>query len=161
VWKNLLNTDDIKVEFLDFADIPYMNQDIEFPPPDSVARVRNQVAAADAVWIFSPEYDLSIPGLLKNLLDWLSRPYVANDWSSGTAAMGKPVTITSCAGKSAGLFARDAIYKVIDFMRMDIVDDRGVGISMDEAHNVTGVLKLTDDDKANLEAQAAHLLARL
>ncbi|MDY4853907.1 MAG: NADPH-dependent FMN reductase, partial [Prevotella sp.] len=60
------------VEYLDYSDVPLMNQDIEFPAPEAVKRVREKVAEADALWIFSPEYNYSYPGHLKNLIDWLS-----------------------------------------------------------------------------------------
>ena len=66
--------DKTQVSILYYADLPFMNQDMEFPAPESVARVRQEVLAADGIWIFSPEYNYQIPGVLKNLLDWLSRP---------------------------------------------------------------------------------------
>ena len=77
--------DKVQVSILHYADLPFMNQDIEFPTPESVARVRQEVLAADGIWIFSPEYNYQIPGVLKNLLDWLSRPLVPNDWARGSA----------------------------------------------------------------------------
>nr|MCR5755668.1 NAD(P)H-dependent oxidoreductase [Acetatifactor sp.] len=40
--------------------------------------------SADGIWFFTPEYNYEIPGVLKNLLDWLSRPLQANDWSGGS-----------------------------------------------------------------------------
>jgi chromate reductase, NAD(P)H dehydrogenase (quinone) len=61
-------------EILEFADVPLMNQDIEYPAPEPVRRLREQIKAADGVWIFTPEYNHSYPGVLKNLIDWLSRP---------------------------------------------------------------------------------------
>ncbi len=61
-------------EIVDYDDVPFMNQDIEYPAPDAVCRVREQIKAADGVWIFTPEYNHSYPGVLKNLIDWLSRP---------------------------------------------------------------------------------------
>ena len=57
-----------EVRYLHYADMPFMNQDMEFPTPESVARVRQEVLAADGIWIFSPEYNYQIPGVLKNLL---------------------------------------------------------------------------------------------
>ena len=63
-----------EVSFLDYADIPYRNQDMEFPTPGEILRVRDEVSKADGIWIFTPEYNHSYPGGLKNLLDWLSRP---------------------------------------------------------------------------------------
>ena len=61
-------------EIVDYDDVPMMNQDIEYPAPDAVCRVREQIKSADGVWIFTPEYNHSSPGVLKNLIDWLSRP---------------------------------------------------------------------------------------
>ena len=61
-------------EIVDYDDVPLMNQDIEYPAPDAVCRVREQIKKADGVWIFTPEYNHSYPGVLKNLIDWLSRP---------------------------------------------------------------------------------------
>ena len=61
-------------EIVDYDDVPMMNQDIEYPAPDAVCRVREQIKSADGVWIFTPEYNHSYPGVLKNLIDWLSRP---------------------------------------------------------------------------------------
>ncbi|MFA6642538.1 MAG: NADPH-dependent FMN reductase, partial [Methanomethylophilus sp.] len=61
-------------EVLDYRDIPLFDQDEEFPAPAAVARVRRQVLEADALWFFSPEYNHFFPGVLKNLVDWLSRP---------------------------------------------------------------------------------------
>lgn len=61
------------VKYLDYSDLPYMNQDLEMPVQPAVARVREEVKNADALWIFTPEYNFSYPGVLKNLLDWLSR----------------------------------------------------------------------------------------
>ena len=59
------------VEYLDYSDVPPMNQDIEFPAPEAVKRVRDRVAETNALWIFSPEYNYSYPGHLKNLFDCL------------------------------------------------------------------------------------------
>ncbi|MEA4913283.1 MAG: NADPH-dependent FMN reductase [Christensenella sp.] len=61
-------------EIVEYDDVPFMNQDIEYPAPEAVCRVREQIKAADGVWIFTPEYNHSYPGVLKNLIDWLSRP---------------------------------------------------------------------------------------
>lgn len=83
--------DGVQASYLNFVDLPFMNQDIEFPAPESVARVRQAVLAADGIWIFTPEYNYQIPGVLKNLLDWLSRPLVPNDWERESPRMAKPL----------------------------------------------------------------------
>lgn len=66
--------DRAEFEILEYADVPLFNQDIEKPAPESIERVREQVEAADAIWFFNPEYNHFFSGVLKNLLDWLSRP---------------------------------------------------------------------------------------
>ena len=53
---------------LAWADVPVFSQDIEFPAPEAVRRVRKAVADADALWIVSPEYNHGVPGGLKNLI---------------------------------------------------------------------------------------------
>jgi chromate reductase len=83
------------IEIGTIADIPLYNEDVRaagFPP--SVERFRNQIVAADAVLIVSPEYNFSVPGVLKNAIDWASRP-------PNQPFDGKPVAIM---GASGGLF---------------------------------------------------------
>nr|WP_268870269.1 MULTISPECIES: NADPH-dependent FMN reductase [Geobacillus] len=53
--------------------LPHYNQDDELNPPEAVVSFKRQIAAADGVLIITPEYNWSVPGVLKNALDWLSR----------------------------------------------------------------------------------------
>jgi chromate reductase len=70
-------------------DLPLFNQDMEANPPASVLRLRQEVQGADGVLIVTPEYNRSIPGVLKNAIDWGSRPYGKNSFDSKpTAAIG-------------------------------------------------------------------------
>lgn len=57
------------VSYLDWSQVPIFSQDLEQSTPSAVAKVREEVQAADAIWIFSPVYNFSIPGSVKNLLD--------------------------------------------------------------------------------------------
>ena len=69
--------DDLNLEFdvyEDLATLPHFNQDREYDPPVQVAELRERIAAADALLIVTPEYNHSIPGALKDALDWASRP---------------------------------------------------------------------------------------
>ncbi|WP_067699410.1 NADPH-dependent FMN reductase [Nocardia jejuensis] len=85
--------------FEDLADVPLFDEDIDvYPDHPGVAALRAAVAAADGVIIASPEYNQSIPGVLKNALDWLSRPH------GGGALRGKavlPVVVTLSRGNGA------------------------------------------------------------
>ena len=69
-----LIVDKVDFELLDYSDVPLLNQDYEYPAPDAVKRVRGIVKAADGIWFFTPEYNHYFSGVLKNLIDWLSRP---------------------------------------------------------------------------------------
>src|SRR5690606_28305235 len=65
--------DRIDFEIADIASLPFYNQDEELNPPQVVKDFKKKVAEADGVIIVTPEYNWSIPGVLKNALDWLSR----------------------------------------------------------------------------------------
>ena len=150
-----------EVAFLDYADMPFMNQDAESPVPAAVARVRAEVQAADGVWIFTPEYNGAVPGVLKNLLDWLSRPLVAGDFSSGTAVMGKKVTISGAGGKNATRSVRADLKKLREFMRREVVAGEGTGIALDGAAFGSDVLTLSTESDRELRAQADAFLQAL
>jgi len=82
-----------RLELAEIANIPLYNQDDELSLPLSVELLKERVSQADAILLATPEYNHSIPPVLKNALDWASRPAGMNSWS------GKPVAII---GASAG-----------------------------------------------------------
>jgi len=65
--------DKMHVEILEIGSLPHFNEDIENNPPETVVSFKKKVKEADGVIIVSPEYNWSVPGVLKNALDWLSR----------------------------------------------------------------------------------------
>jgi chromate reductase len=77
------------------AEIPPYSEDDEHTPPPSVVALKDAIAEADAVLFATPEYNGSVPGQLKNALDWASRP------RASTPLAGKPVAVV---GASMGLF---------------------------------------------------------
>ena len=147
-----------EVSFLQFGDLPFMNQDIEFPAPESVARVRQAVQEADGIWIFSPEYNYQIPGVLKNLLDWLSRPLLPNDWERSSAVKGKPVTISGAAGRSGAAGVRKSLSALLEVMSMKLIGGQGSGVSLDAEAFHSGVLNLSEENLAEIRGQAEALL---
>jgi len=66
---------EVELEIVDIADIPPFNQDDEGDLPAPVARLKAKIRAADALLIATPEYNYSVPGVLKNVIDWVTRPY--------------------------------------------------------------------------------------
>lgn len=66
------------LEIFDLEGIPPFNQDLENQPPERVKEFKAKIRAADALLIATPEYNYSVPGVLKNAIDWASRPYGDN-----------------------------------------------------------------------------------
>ena len=78
---------DCEWDTAEIGELPLFNQDIEQQPPEPVAVFKAAVARADAVLFVSPEYNYSIPGVLKNAIDWGTRPATANVWRGKVAAI--------------------------------------------------------------------------
>ena len=115
--------------FDDLASIPLFNEDIEDPEPLAVRRLRDEVAAADGLLISTPEYNWSMPGVLKNAIDWLSRP-------PREVLIAKPIAIIGASGGRWGTrLAQAALRQVLTateslvmpapamFVRDGLIDD--------------------------------------
>ena len=148
------------VEYLDYSDVPLMNQDIEFPAPEAVKRVREKVSEADAVWIFTPEYNYSYPGHLKNLIDWLSRPLVAGDRQTPLAINGKKVALSGAGGAAATAKCREKLTELLTlpFIRADVMIEPQTGIQLNMEAWTEGRMMLTEAQKTNLRLQVAAFL---
>ena len=146
-----------EVQELDYSDLPLLNQDIEQPELEVVARIRKAVTEADGLWIFTPEYNMSYPGHLKNLLDWLSRPVKFMDYGTPTCINGKRVAISGAGGKAATANCRAKLTELLTFMKADVLTEQ-VGIAVPAEAWGTDVLVLTDEQKAQLKAQADKLI---
>jgi chromate reductase len=145
---------DVELELWEgLRDVPPYDQDDDAEPaPPAVAALREAVAAADAVLIATPEYNHSIPGALKNALDWASRPFATN------AFRGKPVAVI---GASAGLFgavwAQAELRKVLAAMGARVVEgELGVGLAAEKFEDGTLVHAGHHDE---LEEALAALVA--
>ena len=142
---------------LDYSDLPLLNQDIEQPEPAAVARIRRTVSEADALWIFTPEYNSSYPGHLKNLLDWLSRPVIPLDYGTPTCINSKRVAVSGAGGKAATANCRTKLTELLTFIKADVLAEQ-TGIAVPAESWGTDVLTLTDEQKAQLNAQADALV---
>lgn len=85
--------------FADLSTLPHYNDDLWAAPPRSVEDFKQRILDADGVLIVTPEYNRSIPGVLKNALDWGSRPVGQNAWS------GKPAAICGASRGAIGTAA--------------------------------------------------------
>lgn len=86
-----LKPDNVELETFDLEGIPLFNQDQEEQPPKRVKEFKEKIKAADALLIVTPEYNYSVPGVLKNAIDWASRPYGDNVFDE------KPVAVMSAS----------------------------------------------------------------
>jgi chromate reductase len=82
-----LGADKLAFSFARIDDLPLYNQDLEGALPESVARFKSEIAAADGLLFVTPEHNRSIPTVLKNAIDWGARPYGQNSWSSKLIAI--------------------------------------------------------------------------
>lgn len=151
---------DIVVEIVDgLGDLPFYNEDIDPDTPDgagsvldeAVAAVRAAVASADAVLVVAPEYNGSLPAVLKNAIDWLSRPYGRG------ALVDKPVGIMSASSSRGGgeRMRTDAVKaigiaggRVVEEVRVGLrASEVGSGDTVDEAivSQVTGAIEVLVD----------------
>ena len=146
-----------EVQELNYSDLPLLSQDIEHPELEVVARIRKEVTEADGLWIFTPEYNMSYPGHLKNLLDWLSRPVKPMDYGTPTCINGKRVAISGAGGKAATANCRAKLTELLTFMKAGVLPEQ-VGIAVPAEAWGTDVLVLTDEQKAALKEQADNLI---
>lgn len=85
-----------EVDIAEIGDLPLFNEDIEASRPEAPWRLKTQIEEADAIIISTPEYNRSIPGVLKNAIDWASRPHGLNSFK------GKHVLILGATPGSVG-----------------------------------------------------------
>lgn len=83
-------------DYLDIGSLPFYDDTLWDNPPESVVRMKEQIASADGVLFVTPEFNRSIPGVLKNAIDWPSRPYGQSVWA------GKPGAIVGATPGAIG-----------------------------------------------------------
>src|SRR5262249_50666941 len=99
---------DVELETFDLAPIPPYNEDLLSAMPEPVKEFKTRMHAADALLIVTPEYNYSVPGVLKNAIDWSSRP------PRESAIMGKPTGIIGCSnGRFGSVRAQHALRQVL------------------------------------------------
>jgi chromate reductase, NAD(P)H dehydrogenase (quinone) len=133
--------------FDDLASIPAFDQDEQSNPPASVVELKKRVKAADAVLFVTPEYNYSISGVLKNAIDWASRPYGDSAWD------GKPAAIISAStGALGGVRAQYHLRQICVFLDMFPINKPEVMIG-DAAKRFDSQGNLTDENLTKLIRQ--------
>ncbi|HET9383258.1 MAG TPA: NAD(P)H-dependent oxidoreductase [Streptomyces sp.] len=140
--------------FEGLADIPFYNEDldVEGSVPAAASKLREAAGAADALLLFTPEYNGTIPAVLKNAIDWLSRPY-----GSG-ALTGKPVAVVGTAfGQYGGVWAQDETRKALGVAGGKVLEDVKLAIP----GSVTRFATTHPADDAEVAAQLTEVVARV
>ena len=133
--------DDVDLELFDgLADVPPYDEDLDVEPtPAAVARFRDALAAADAVLFATPEYNSSIPGQLKNALDWASRPIATN------VLRNKPVAVVGASSGAFGaVWAQAELRKVLS----------AIGARVAPGELAVGLARTRFDDDGRLADEA-------
>lgn len=107
---------DIKIEIADIGNLPLYNQDAEASFPAEAKALKDAIEAADAVIIATPEYNRSIPGVLKNAIDWASRPWGENSFA-GKPALALGVSV----GKIGTAVAQSHLRQILAYLDTRLV----------------------------------------
>lgn len=144
-----------RIDTFDIAGLPAFNQDEEANPPAQVGELKQKARNADAILFVTPEYNYSIPGVLKNAIDWASRPYGDSAWS------GKPVAIMGATMGTLGTArAQYHLRQIFVFLNMHAVNQPEVMLSSAHLHfDEQG--NLTDDAARKLVSKQLEELVKL
>jgi NAD(P)H-dependent FMN reductase len=117
--------DHVRVDVFErLAELPHYNEDIDTDPyPDVVRALRGAARASEALLVATPEYNGSTPGVLKNAIDWLSRPY------GNSPLKGKPAAVIGASlGQYGGRWAHDDTRKALGIAGLRVIDDLSLSI---------------------------------
>lgn len=108
-----LAPESLSLEIVDLAGLPMFNEDLEANPPSEWVAFKEKISAADGVLFLTPEYNRSIPGVLKNAIDVGSRPYGQSAWD------GKPGAVMSLSpGNISGFGANHHLRQALTFLNV-------------------------------------------
>ncbi len=145
---------DAAIDVFDLEGIPPFNQDLESQPPQIVKEFKAKIKEADALLIASPEYNYSIPGVLKNAIDWASRPYVDKVFE------GKPVAVMSAStGRFGGARAQYHLRQSFIFLNMHPLNRPEVMLSSAQ-ENVDANGNLTNEQTKQLIRELLEALVK-
>lgn len=108
-----LAPESLALEIIDISGLPLFNEDLEATPPEEWNLLRKQIRAADGLLFLTPEYNRSVPAVLKNAIDVGSRPYGQNSWD------GKPAAVVSVSiGNISGFGANHHLRQSLVFVNV-------------------------------------------
>jgi chromate reductase len=144
--------EEASLDIFELDGIPGFNQDEEQNPPAKVVELKRRIREADAVLIVTPEYNYSVPGVLKNAIDWASRPYGDSAWT------GKPAAIMGASIGTIGTArAQYHLRQMFVFLNMFPINQPEVMIG-NAAERFDAQGNLTDETTKDFIRQLLHNL---
>ncbi len=127
----------ISFEYLTIGNLPFFNEDLEETPPKEWVAFREEIQAADGLLFVTPEYNRSVPGVLKNAIDVGSRPYGANSFDAKPGAV-----VSASPGNISGFGANHHLRQSLTFLNIPTMAQPeayigGVADMFDEKGNLT------------------------
>ena len=143
----------VEIEMYDISGFPEFVQGQDENPPAKVTEFKRKIREADAILFSSPEYNYSVPGVLKNAIDWASRPYGDSAWE------GKPAAVMGASiGQIGTARMQYHLRQIMVFLDMHPVNRPEVMISnCTDRYDDQG--NLTDEDSRKFIAQLVQALA--
>jgi chromate reductase len=144
--------EDARLEIFDLEGIPPFNQDLEASMPERVKEFKYKIKSADAIVIATPEHNYSVPGVLKNAIDWASRPHGDNSFED------KPVAIMSAStGLLGGSRAQYHLRQICVFLNMHPLNRPEVFV-MSAARKIDDEGRVTDEETRKRVGQLIEAL---
>ena len=134
----------LEIQIVEIDDLEMYNQDLDAKPPENWTSFRNRLQAIDGVVFFTPEYNRSIPGVLKNAIDVGSRPYGKSIWENRPAAV-----VSVSPGRLGGFGANHHLRQSLVFLNMP---------TMPQPEVYLGDVAEFFDDKSNLTDESTREL---
>lgn len=106
----------MQIEILDIGNLPLYNQDDESVFPSAAQAIKDKISSADGVIIATPEYNRSVPGVLKNAIDWISRPYGHNSFAGKTV-----LTLGVSVGRVGTAVAQSHLKQILSYLDTHVV----------------------------------------
>ena len=129
-------------QLADLSHFPFYSQDLEMDPPDIITEFKEQIRENDAILFVTPEYNRSIPGVLKNAIDWGSRPYGQNLWDK------LPAGVLGASIGNIGTFgAQHHLRQILSYLNMYVMNQPEFYLNASKAFDVNGKLKNPDIEK--------------
>jgi chromate reductase len=139
----MLDLKDFEFDVFDISKLPFFSQDLENDPPDLVTEFKEKIREADCLLVITPEYNRSYPGVLKNAIDWGSRPYGHNLWDN------KPAAVMGASVGNIGTFgAQHHLRQVFVYLNIHTMAQPEFYFNASKAFDESG--KLIEESTRNL-----------